>query len=94
MGCQLKQPTVRSLGKATTVGQLRMLLEGYSDNTSFSFRNQSLPVLHVVNNLNNTFHTFNDERFRGKKKKLYLNYWHFGELVPKMYGNSLDRQGQ
>lgn len=49
---------VRSIGKATTVGELRKLLEGFSDDTSFGFRNQPLQVLHEVNNSNNIFICF------------------------------------
>lgn len=49
---------VLSLGKATTVVELRKLLEGYSNDTSFGFRNQPLQVLHEVNNSNNIFICF------------------------------------
>jgi hypothetical protein len=43
-----KLPVVRSLGEATTVGELRQLLEGYSDDISFGFRNQPMQALYEV----------------------------------------------
>ena len=43
-----KLPVVRSLGEATTVGELKQLLEGYSDDTSFGFRNQAMQGLYEV----------------------------------------------
>lgn len=36
------------LGEARTVGELKKLLEGYDDKTSFGFRNQPLQALHEL----------------------------------------------
>ena len=39
---------VRSLGVATTIGELKKLIENYTDQTSFGFRNQPMQELHEV----------------------------------------------
>lgn len=41
-------PTTHLLGEATTVGQMRKLLEKYADNISFGFRNQPMQTLYEV----------------------------------------------
>lgn len=42
------QSVVRSLGVATTIGELKKLIENYPDETSFGFRNQPMQELHEV----------------------------------------------
>ena len=44
----IKQNFTRSLGIATTIGELKKLIENYPDETSFGFKNQPVQELYEV----------------------------------------------
>jgi hypothetical protein len=54
----IKTPVVRSLGRAYSIGQLRKLIEPYSNGMSFGFRNQPMQTLYEVEYTNVTFVCF------------------------------------
>ena len=51
-------PRIRSLGIATTIGELKKLIKNYPDDTSFGFRNQPMQKLYEVKYDDIVFVTF------------------------------------
>jgi len=51
-------PRIRSLGIATTIGELKKLIKNYPDDTSFGFRNQPMQKLYEVKYGDDVFVTF------------------------------------
>ena len=49
---------IRSLGIATTIGELKELIKNYPDDTSFGFRNQPMQKLYEVKYDDDVFVTF------------------------------------
>ena len=73
------------LGKPTTIGELKKLIEKYDDSVSFGFRNQALQELVDINN--GDYVVFN-ETDEGKQLRLYdaeERYWE------KEYNDIMDR---
>lgn len=60
--------TVKLLGQATTIGELKALIDKYPDNTSFGFRNQPLQLLFEIQSGNEKFVVFDDVKYAECKK--------------------------